>query len=83
MQIKVTVGDTWMPRTWTASPTESVAAVKRRALEAEKIDPRLSDRYEVKLGGAVVRDESATLAAAGIRAGAPLVILSRRRRPVR
>lgn len=83
MEIRVTVGDSWMPRVWQASSTDTVASLKRKALDAEKIDLRLADRYEVKAGGGVIRDESRTLSAAGVRPGAPLVILARRRRPVR
>lgn len=83
MAIKVTVGDTWMPRTMAVAPTDTVAEVKAKALAAERIAPAEHHRYEVKVGGAVVRDESRTLAASGIRSGAPVVILARFRRPVR
>jgi hypothetical protein len=72
-----------MPLVLRVSPDDTVAAVKARALEAQGIAATRHARYEVKLGGALLRDESRTLAACGARAGAPLVVLSRRRRPVR
>ncbi len=83
MELRVTVGDTWMPRTLTVAPSDTVAGVKARALDAEHIGVAAHQAYEVKVGGAVVRDESRTLAACGIRQGAPVVILAKRRRPVR
>jgi hypothetical protein len=83
MLIRVTVGDTWAPLALRVNPDETVAAVKARALAAQGIAAPRHARYEVKLGGALVRDESCTLAAGGVRPGAALVILSRRRRPVR
>lgn len=83
MEIRVTVGDTWMPRTLVVAPSDTVAAVKARALDAESIGGAAHERYEVKVGGALVRDESRTLAACGIGQGAPVVILARFRRPVR
>jgi hypothetical protein len=82
MEIKVRVGDTWMPLVLAVAPSDTVAAVKTRAL-AEGGIRRGPAEYEVKVGGVLVRDESQTLAAAGIKHGAPVVILSRRRRPVR
>lgn len=83
MELRVTVGDTWMPRTLAVSPSDTVAAVKARALDAEHIGSAAHEGYEVKVGGALVRDESRTLAACGIRQGTPVVILARRRRTVR
>jgi hypothetical protein len=44
------------------------------------VDP---DAYVVKLRGAEVFDEAATLGALGVPANAALIILPRRRRPVR
>lgn len=82
MEIKVRVGDTWMPLVLAVAPSDTVAAVKARALTEGGVRNGPAG-YEVKVGGVAVRDESQTLAGAGIRHGAPVVILARRRRPVR
>lgn len=81
--LRVTVGDTWTPLRMEASPEEEVAAVKARALAAFHFAPARAEGYEVKHGGALVPDESLSLQAAGIGDGAALVVLARRRRPVR
>lgn len=81
--VRVTVGEVWQLLVLEASPDEPVASLKRRALALATIAPDLADRYEVKVGGALVRDESVGLEAAGIPDGGSVVILARRRRPVR
>ena len=81
--LKVTLGDTWRPFQLTASPDETLGQVKSRALAAESIPGDRAPDYEVKFGGALVRDESQSLAAAKIPEGAALVVLERRRRAVR
>lgn len=83
LTLKVTVGDTWQPLVLAVAPAESVHAVKLRALASQKIPAERASGYEVKLGGAVVRDESGSVAAAGARDGSALIVLSKRRRPVR
>jgi len=81
--LKVTLADTWRPLHLTVAPEETVAQVKARTLAAESVDVARAAEYEVKYGGAVVRDESQTLAAARVPDGAALVVLARRRRAVR
>jgi hypothetical protein len=81
--VRVTVVDTWLPLTLEAAPTETVAALKARALAACRISAAHAGAYEVKHAGVLVRDETQSLSAAGIGDGAALVVLSRRRRPVR
>jgi hypothetical protein len=83
LTVRVAVADTWETFAFAASPGDGIAALKRRALDAARIDPAWADRYGVKLGGALVADESRTLAELGVRDGAQLVVLFRRRRPVR
>lgn len=83
IRLRVTVGDTWMPLALDASADETLASVKARALAASRIDPSHAALYEVKRGGARVADESASLGALGVESGAPLIVLARRRRPVR
>lgn len=85
--LKVTVGDHWMPLQLAASPGDTVAAVKGRALATLRLDASggggEADRYEVKYGGARIADESVSLSALRIGTGAALVVLLKRRRPVR
>jgi hypothetical protein len=83
LAVRVTLADTWETHTIVAGASESVGAVKRIALATAHIDPARASRYDVKFGGALVRDESTSLAALGAQAGTSLVVLSRRRRPVR
>ena len=83
LTVKVTVGDTWMPLQLAAKSDETVAALKLRALANQKIAAARTGDYEVKLGGGSVRDESKTLAAAGVKNGAALIVIAKHRRPVR
>ena len=83
LRLRVTVGDTWAPLAMDASPDETVAQLKARALAASRIEPAHAGAYEVKRGGARIADESKTLGTLGVTSGAPLIVLARRRRPVR
>ena len=83
LSLRVTVGDTWVPLQVQAAPSETVGQVKARALSASGIDAAHADRYEVKLGGARLPDERRTLEALGVKPGTALIVLARRRRPVR
>lgn len=83
LSFRVTVSDGWRVVPVVLPPSAPVAELKRRALEAASISPRLTSRYEVKYGGALVADETLRLDAVGIPDGAALVVLPRRRRPVR
>jgi hypothetical protein len=82
--VRVTVTEAWDQVTLAAGPDTSVGELKRRglseALGGRTVDP---DAYVVKLRGAEVFDEAATLGALGVPANAALIILPRRRRPVR
>jgi hypothetical protein len=83
LTVRVTVADVWETAAYDVGAAESVEALKRRALAAARIDPSRGPSYEVKFGGRLVRGESVSLAELGVTNGAALVILSRRRRPVR
>jgi hypothetical protein len=77
-----------MPEVWDAvgvqaSPTETVASVKRAALEALAGAADNAGAYVVKLRGFEVLDENATLAEAGAEDGSTFLLMNRRRRPVR
>lgn len=83
VRLRVTVADAWNVCALEARKNETVAEVKRRALEAARIDPARADRYAVKIGGALVRDEARTLADERVPDGGALIVLAARRRAVR
>jgi hypothetical protein len=83
MTLKVTVADTWQTVLIDGAPDQTVASVKSRALTTENIAPATFSSYEVKFGGAPVRDESRTLQALGAKDGSPFIVLLKRRRAVR
>jgi hypothetical protein len=83
MTVRITVADAWKTFAFETTVGESAAALKARALAAARIDAGRAPLYDLKAGGALVRDESRPLAALGVRNGASLVVLPRRRRPVR
>lgn len=82
VRLRVMVTDTWDHVDLEASPELTLAAVKQQALVAatgRSLDPAT---YEIKYRGALVLDESATVAGLRLSDGAPLIVLPRRRRPV-
>ncbi|MFI5279433.1 MAG: hypothetical protein ACHQU1_02970 [Gemmatimonadales bacterium] len=83
LPLRVTVGDTWLPLPVDAAPNETVGQVKLRALATCGIDKASAGEYEVKMGGALLPDERRTLEALGVKPGTALIVLARRRRPVR
>ncbi len=83
VRLRVTSSDTWASADLAAEPGDSVASVKARVLAADRIPSARAGQYEVKHGGALVRDESRSLASLGIGDGAALIVMPRRRRPVR
>jgi hypothetical protein len=76
------VHDAWDEVTLPWQGDTSVATVKQSALEIARVTAA-PDAFVVKLGGATIRDESATLAQAGVPANGALIVLRRRRRAVR
>jgi hypothetical protein len=82
LPVRVMVQDAWDEVSFDLPPTTSLADVKRRALQATQVrgDP---SAYLLKFRGAELRDESRSLAEAGLVPNAALIVLSRRRRPVR
>jgi hypothetical protein len=76
------VEDTWDEVSLQIPAATSLADVKRRALEAAQVwgDP---DGYVLKFRGAELRDESRSLGDAGMVPNGALIVLPRRRRPVR
>lgn len=82
LPLRVMVPDVWDQVTLDLPPSTPVAELKRLALERSRVR-REPDEYVVKFRGAELTDESRTLAEAGLVAHAPLIVLPRRRRPVR
>jgi hypothetical protein len=83
LRLRVTSGDSWQSSDLPAEAGDTVAAVKARVLAADRVPVERASQYEVKHGGALVKDESRSLASLGIGDGSALIVLPRRRRPVR
>ncbi len=82
LTLRVTVADVWRTVAVRVPPDASALEVKQRALHGAGLDPRQEGRYELKFGGGLMGDGE-RLDAAGVPDGAALVVLPRRRRPVR
>lgn len=83
IHIRVQVAALWDSVRVDAAETEPVISVKRAALDfmyPERVDP---DEYVVRLHGFEILDESVSLAAAGLVNGSILLLVNRRRQPVR
>jgi hypothetical protein len=80
--VRVMVEDAWDQVTIELSPSAPIREAKQRAL-ALTHRGRAAEDYLVKYRGAELFDESTSLSAAGIIANAALIVLPRRRRPVR
>ena len=76
------VQDAWDEVPIDLPPGSSLAELKRAALDATKVrrDP---DEYVLKFRGAELFDESRSLADAGLVPNGAVIVLPRRRRPVR
>ncbi|MCU0624915.1 MAG: hypothetical protein MUF21_00270 [Gemmatimonadaceae bacterium] len=75
--------DAWDAIAVVASPRESVATVKARALAVLAPDVQYPDDVLVKLRGHEVRDERRALADAGVLDGSTLLLHFRKRRPLK
>ena len=82
--VRVMVTDTWDQVVVPAEGGTTVLELKREALARALKRPDVrADDYVVKFRGALLGDESVTLAGVGAGANAPFIILPARRRPVR
>jgi hypothetical protein len=81
--IRVQLAEAWDTVRVAVSPSESVAAVKARALDVLDQGAMPVDSYVITYRGFEILDEAVSLAAAGVVNGATLLIASRHRRPVR
>jgi hypothetical protein len=80
--LRVTVEDVWDEVLLELSPDTPVGEIKREALARTRVrgDP---SQYVLKFRGAELSDESRTAAAAGLVPNGALIVMPRRRRPVR
>lgn len=81
--VRVMVTDVWDQVFLPVEPTTTVAQLKKLALGKALRRQTPTDGYAVKFRGAEVLDETLTLEALGAGAGAPFIVLPRRRQPVR
>lgn len=80
--LRVMVEDVWDEVRLLAGPASVLGDVKATALRQAGIT-RDADDYLVKFRGALLDDEDRTLADLGVEPASTLIVLSRRRRPVR
>jgi hypothetical protein len=76
------VADVWDTVPLNLEPSTSLADLKLEALTRTRVQ-RDPDEYVVKFRGAEMLDESVSLKDVGIPPNAALIVLPRRRRPVR
>lgn len=82
LAVRVMVEDAW-DEVFLELPDETpLSELKRQALERTYVMRNPSD-YLLKYRGAALSDESRSLSEAGLVQNAALIVLSRRRRPVR
>jgi hypothetical protein len=82
LPLRVMVQDAWDEVTLEVPESTLLGEVKRRALQATKVT-RDPDGYVLKFRGAELADETRSLADAGMVPNGALIVLPRRRRPVR
>jgi hypothetical protein len=82
MPVRIMVHDAWDEVELDFAATRSIAEAKQRALELTHVD-QPPDLFEVKYRGASILDESISLHDAGVVPNAGLIVLRRRRSPVR
>ena len=82
LPVRVMVQDVWDEVLLDLSSATPLAEVKRRALEVTRVT-RDPGGYVLKFRGAELQDESESLAQAGVVPNGALIVLPKRRRPVR
>lgn len=80
--VRVMVHEAWDEIPLPYDAAQRCGDLKQAALDAARVagDP---GSYEIKFRGAAIRDESRTLGDVGIDAGDAVIVLLRRRAPVR
>lgn len=82
LPVRVMVQDAWDEVMLDLPPATSLAELKRRALDATRV-VRNPAGYLLKFRGAELADESLSLSDAGLVPNGAVIVLPRRRRPVR
>lgn len=82
LAVRVLVEDSLDQVTLALTPTTTIADTKHQAL-AFTHTGRDAAEYLVKFRGAEIRDENQSLADAGVVPNAAIIVMPRRRRPVR
>lgn len=82
LPVRVMVQDAWDEVRLELPAATPLAELKRRALRATRVG-RDPEGYVLKFRGAELLDESRSLADAGLVPNGALIVLPRRRRPVR
>jgi hypothetical protein len=82
LPVRVMVQDAWDQVLLDLPAVTPLAEVKRQALQATRVTGN-PDAYLLKFRGAELEDESRSLAEAGVVPNGALIVLRRRRRPVR
>jgi hypothetical protein len=82
LSLRVMVQDAWDQVRLDLPAATPLAEVKRQALQATRVTGN-PDAYLLKFRGAELEDESRSLADAGLVSNGALIVLRRRRRPVR
>jgi hypothetical protein len=82
LPVRVTVLDTWDEIPLDVAPSTRVVDVKREALEKARVTGA-PEKYLVKYLGAEVPENGTTVEQAGIGPNGALIVLRRRRQPVR
>ncbi|MEP6780357.1 MAG: hypothetical protein ABJC26_10750 [Gemmatimonadaceae bacterium] len=83
LTIRVHGAEVWDAVRVEANASTPVRHVKQAALAVLMPDVDALDGYVVKLGGTEIRNENLSLTEAGVKNGATLLVMSRRRRAVR
>jgi hypothetical protein len=82
LPVRVMVEAMWDQVSFELPAATTVGEIKQRALNLTHASGR-AEEYLVKYRGAELLDEARSLAETGVVANAALIVLSRRRRPVR
>ncbi|MDB4906480.1 MAG: hypothetical protein JWO05_1264 [Gemmatimonadetes bacterium] len=83
LRFRVEMMEKWDTVMVDAPASESLLAVKVKALQALLPEAEYPEEFVLKLGGWDMLDEGASLEGAGVKQGSILLLTHRRRRPVR
>jgi hypothetical protein len=83
LHLRVQVAELWDSVRVDAPPSEPVINVKRGALDSLYPITVNPDEYVVRLHGFEILEENVSLSAAGVRDGSILLLVFRRRQPVK